>query len=30
MRLSTEVVGDGSQVTALKYKDRATDDEQNC
>jgi len=23
--LSTEVVGDGSQVTALKYKDRATD-----
>jgi len=25
--LSTEVVGDGSQVTALKYKDRATDEE---
>ncbi|MFW2072560.1 alkyl hydroperoxide reductase subunit F [Acinetobacter gerneri] len=25
--LSTEVVGDGSQVTALKYKDRATDAE---
>jgi alkyl hydroperoxide reductase subunit F len=24
--LSTEVVGDGSQVTALKYKDRATDE----
>lgn len=23
--LSTEVIGDGSQVTALKYKDRATD-----
>ncbi|WP_045041052.1 FAD-dependent oxidoreductase, partial [Acinetobacter ursingii] len=25
--LSTEVVGDGAQVTALKYKDRATDTE---
>ncbi|SPL70672.1 Alkyl hydroperoxide reductase subunit F [Acinetobacter stercoris] len=25
--LSTEVVGDGSQVIALKYKDRATDEE---
>ncbi len=25
--LSTEVVGDGSQVTALKYKDRVTDEE---
>ena len=25
--LSTEVIGDGSQVTALKYKDRATDTE---
>ncbi|MGY0202331.1 FAD-dependent oxidoreductase, partial [Acinetobacter soli] len=25
--LSTEVVGDGSQVTGLKYKDRATDTE---
>ncbi len=25
--LSTEVVGDGSQVTALKYKDRATEQE---
>ncbi|MCH4246492.1 MAG: alkyl hydroperoxide reductase subunit F [Acinetobacter populi] len=25
--LSTEVVGDGSQVTGLKYKDRATDEE---
>ncbi|ECF7045019.1 alkyl hydroperoxide reductase subunit F, partial [Salmonella enterica subsp. enterica] len=25
--LSTEVLGDGSQVTALKYKDRATDEE---
>lgn len=25
--LSTEVVGDGQQVTALKYKDRATDEE---
>src|SRR5690606_8844290 len=24
--LSTEVVGDGSHVTALKYKDRATDE----
>ena len=24
--LSTEVVGDGSQVTALKYNDRATDE----
>ncbi|WP_082180569.1 FAD-dependent oxidoreductase, partial [Acinetobacter sp. AR2-3] len=25
--LSTEVLGDGAQVTALKYKDRATDEE---
>ncbi len=25
--LSTEVLGDGSQVTGLKYKDRATDEE---
>ncbi|NLN57190.1 MAG: alkyl hydroperoxide reductase subunit F [Gammaproteobacteria bacterium] len=25
--LSTEVIGDGAQVTALKYKDRATDEE---
>ena len=25
--LSTEVIGDGSQVTALKYKDRATNEE---